>query len=834
MRPFVICLMLSVTIISLLAENLIFNGDLHELLDDAPLAWVSNPYADFHATGGPQNKPFVRLNQSKQKTYENKFRQHNLTLVEGSRYSLSAWIRTKGFHSHHHGVVITNYGWFAEEGLKNFPADSDWTFYKTTFTCPASKSVNGYGFVCFACDQTGIMDVADIQLEALDEAGVKGSRPTGSVEGLFRPRLVPYDENLNSIRMDNPKITLRWFGQINGSDDLRHYSLQLFEDSSGYASAKVPLIIGKSFDVPLIGLGEGWHRLTCRVLDNRNGAVVHELPLHARLRSLPRPEEATPSRRMNNFTCEFFNGHVANGATVELVILRDGWFYMAIQNAKGKTRLLLDDTPIITDTTPRTEAFRYLEAGRHSISLGCDGTLIVRSIAETLCSAILEGPRMTTFPKYDWEFAKKWAAYSLTNFNRGSPNEDVLKECHDMGRIWTTNLFMADFPAQEVIDARLKKSLANLKADGVTVDEFSYNWQNLDPYTLTLQTADYDQSKLIYTWCTLKPKISSIHGDFIATCLNASHGRGKILSEVYLKTMPSEEEARQFLDKSLTKPFAVTRDFYPDMARRSGIILGNFNQIGVITLEHHPQVDYKYYLDMQMHLLATHPIFMDLGTTGYWGAHYADEEMYRWSAKLLRHYVVEGHTDMLSKTYHFSYLPGHIRNNDFEDGLNGWKAEAAADGAISIEYYDEFNHAIQNRWPQASVGNHFCVFKRQAGKANRLSQTAHGLVPGKKYMLLFCTADLDDVKDKRLKPRQLGLDAQMDGMKIIENMVWVDNRVNGNYNYNHNVARMNVHRIIFTPEHESITLSFTDAAAKEGETLIMNYIQLKPFFAPEE
>ena len=41
---------------------------------------------------------------------------------------------------------------------------------------------------------------------------------------------------------------------------------------------------------------------------------------------------------------------------------------------------------------------------------------------------------------------------------------------------------------------------------------------------------------------------------------------------------------------------------------------------------------------------------------------------------------------------------------------------------------------------------------------------------------------------------------------------------------------MNVNRIIFTATGESSTLSFTDAAAKDGETLVMNYIQLKPFY----
>ncbi|MBP5638520.1 MAG: hypothetical protein J6X55_03515 [Victivallales bacterium] len=835
MRRLLILAMVLACTICLAAENLVFNGDFKMKGRGVPSGWITNQYAEFVLEGGPGNKPYVRLNQSKMLKYENKFRQYNLTMVPGSKYSLSAWVRTKGFKSPHYGIMLTNQGWFAEEGLTGFPENSDWTFYKTTFVCPESKSVGAYGFVCYACDQKGVMEFADIRMEALDEAGLKGSLPTDLGISMGRMRLVPFCGNLNAISAKDPKIGFRWFGNPKDGVKISECYVQISEKDSTFVSVEVPLVDDNVFEVPLKGLGQGWHTLQCRVIDRKSGKCVLERRVNVRLRDLPTPEEATPCRRLNNFTCEYYNGAVEAGKTVELVLPRDDWFYLSLRNQDGKGHLSLDGAMVVTDSTPRSEAFRYLEAGRHIVKAGTQGTLVFRSIAETLSSAILEGPRMTTFPIYDWEFAKKWAAYSLTNFNRGAPSAAVLKECHDMGRIWTRNLYMADSPGKEVVEQRLAKAMSGTSgADGVTVDEFSYSAHSLDPYTFSLQEAEYDESKLIYSWCSLKPTIESVHGDFIATCLNASHGRGKILSEVYLQTEPTEEKAKEFIDEHLTEPFAVTRDFYPDMAHRTGIILGNFNQIGAITVEHHPQVDYKYYLDMQMHLLATHPNFVDLGTTGYWGTHYTDEEMYRWSARLLRHYVVEGRTDMLSKAYGFSYLPGHIRNNDFEDGLEGWTVQAAAEGCVSVGFDDMFNRAIQDRWPRCDEGNHFCVFKKLSGKASKISQAVKGLEPGKKYMLLFCTADLDDVKAKRLNPRKLGLNFEMDGVKIDEAMVWIDNRKHGNYTFNHNVARMNVNRILFTAERETAMLSFNDAAAMDGETLVMNYIQVKPFYSPEE
>ena len=85
---------------------------------------------------------------------------------------------------------------------------------------------------------------------------------------------------------------------------------------------------------------------------------------------------------------------------------------------------------------------------------------------------------------------------------------------------------------------------------------------------------------------------------------------------------------------------------YPGVESSTGIIFGDFNQIPILSLAHHPSVDFKYYLDMQLNLVANDPAFANLGATGYWGSYYADRELYRWAFMLLRHYCVEGNTEM--------------------------------------------------------------------------------------------------------------------------------------------------------------------------------------------
>ncbi|MCQ2404225.1 MAG: hypothetical protein MJ202_10955 [Lentisphaeria bacterium] len=82
--------------------------------------------------------------------------------------------------------------------------------------------------------------------------------------------------------------------------------------------------------------------------------------------------------------------------------------------------------------------------------------------------------------------------------------------------------------------------------------------------------------------------------------------------------------------------------------------------------------------------------------------------------------------------------------------------------------------------------------------------------------------------------RRLGLDVILEDAEISdESFVFIDDRVNGNYERNNNVARQNLHRILFTPKSSEMKITFTDAAAKPGETLMFNYVQIKLFF-PEE
>jgi hypothetical protein len=60
-----------------------------------------------------------------------------------------------------------------------------------------------------------------------------------------------------------------------------------------------------------------------------------------------------------------------------------------------------------------------------------------------------------------------------------------------------------------------------------------------------------------------------------------------------------------------------------------------------------PGYDTRTYLDMQVRTIATDPAFAGVRGLGVFRSTYADEETVRWTARLYRHYAIEGHTEPL-------------------------------------------------------------------------------------------------------------------------------------------------------------------------------------------
>jgi len=372
--------------------------------------------------------------------------------------------------------------------------------------------------------------------------------------------------------------------------------------------------------------------------------------------------------------------------------------------------------------------------------------------------------------------------------------------------------------------------------DGVTCDEEFFN----QPATLVnfaqgLRAYPNPNDRLIYTWIVGKPSTPGVDEDFMAACVDASRGRGKLLIEAYCRTKATEEQARAYLDDYVTDTVRKFRQSLPDVIGSTGVILGDFNQLPIISLHHHPEVDYKYYLDMQLNLVANDPAFAGLGCVGYWGSYYADHELHRWAYMLLRHYCVEGKTTMLSDQYGFTYLPGHLTNGDFRGSFDGWTVQ----GDVTLDNCPGLAATSQNRWGggNGNIGDTFAVFHKSGEETSTLSQSATGLEPGRTYLLQFVTFDADDAHAKRVNGRDIGIRATLgEGAVVRGDLSWhhIDRRETGRYEQNNFCVRPNLHHIVFTANAPEVTITLDNALAAPGENLGVNFVSLTPFLLEAE
>jgi len=461
------------------------------------------------------------------------------------------------------------------------------------------------------------------------------------------------------------------------------------------------------------------------------------------------------------------------------------------------------------------------------------GRIVVRSITEIFNYPACANSRVPQNGKYDWDFHVKHIFPAVTTLNGGNIPEEHRADVRSMGLKWLANVGTTSPKDAADLVARMSKSPGMTAPwyDGFTCDEQFFSRPGLAHYTEALRLLENPENRLIYTWIVGKPGLPGMHNDFISAALNASRGRGRLIFEAYCHSRPTEKDAVSYLNDRVVDAMERFNEYFPNATAGTGILFGNFNQIPIISLDVNPEVDYKYYLDMQLNFVATHPVFRDLGVTGYWGSYYDDEELYRWSFELLRHYCVEGNTEMLSKTYDYVYSPGHLRNCDFTDGLEHWTADPP--DAFRADSFAGYGKGSQRRWgAPGGTGDTFCVFTRGEERPSTLTQTATGLTPGKIYTLQFVTADYKDMVAGKVDPKQHALSAVLGaGAEVIpeKSYVFVDRRDSGRKK-DDGLVRVNLHHIRFRAVDPSFTVTFTDAEAEPGTEIALNYIMLKPYF----
>lgn len=819
-------------------ENLLLNGAFEAEQLNFPVYWdKGGANVSFHPTAGPGNTGAVVFsNPDRVAGVRSTCRQYDQRLVAGETYKIGVYVKTKGFRSPHCGVIVHDNGWHQERGVRSFPEDTDdWQYLEQTFVLPESKE-NVYGVAIFAIDYVGEIQFAQVKLEAVSEGALAGSSVSPLLVEQNAPRLVAWEPLLNKVPLADPRLTFRFFGHTPGA--LTDYECAYTIDDETVRTS--PLSRGLN-TLDLSGLAPGDHRLTVAIVDRAARMEVFRANHVITLTPVPEVDDSG-HRRLNNLVVELLSQTVRatpEPQRFEFSTVRDGWVYLRFEPAGEQPDLrvaLGQDDVVITAATARHEAFREIPRGKHELVVSgaaAGGRVVVRSVPEIFNYPACANSQVPQNGRYDWDFHVRHVFPAVTTLNGGNVPEEHRAELRGMGLKWLANVGTTNPKDAADLVARISASPGMTEPwyDGITADEQFFGRPALSYYTEALRLLENPQNRLIYTWIVGKPGLPGPHNDFMSAALNASRGRGRLLFEAYCHSRPTEQDAVSYLNDRVVDTMERFNAFFPNAVLGTGMIFGNFNQIPIISLDVNPEVDFKYYLDMQLNLVANHPVFRDLAMTGYWGSYYDDEELYRWSFRLLRHYCVEGATTMLSDSYGYVYSPGHLRNGDFVDGLANWTPDPP--DAVRVERFAGYGRGSQGRWgAPAGTGDTFCVFTRGAERASTLTQTANGLVPGKIYTLQYVTADYQDMVAGRVDPKQHALNAVLgDGAEVFpdQSYVFVDRRNSGSKK-DDGLVRINLHHIRFRATAPAVTVTFTDAEAAAGTETALNYVMLKPYF----
>ncbi|MFW5866322.1 MAG: carbohydrate binding domain-containing protein, partial [Armatimonadota bacterium] len=620
-------------------ENLLINGSFETEQLGFPMFWQKGgEHTSYDATGGPEGTGAVVFsNPDGLEGVRSNARQHDLLVLAGETYKMSAWVKTDGFSSGHCGVIVHNKGWHEEAGIRSLPENTDgWEYLEETFEMPESEGGSGYGLAIFAINYVGEVQFANVTLEAVSEGALEGSSVSPVLLEQQRPRLVAWEPLLNKIPVAEPTLTFHYFGVA----EQPHAEYDCVYTIDGETTRTSPLTPELN-SADLSGVAAGDHRLDVAIVERDSGEKILEDSYTITL--VEEPEVDTSAhRRLNNLVIEVLAQPLqatAEEQAFEFSTTRDGWVFIKVETEQEEPELdvvLREDDTVITADTDRLEAFREIPRGTHDLVVSgaaSGGSVVVRSISEIFNYPACANSKVPQNGEYDWDFHVEHIFPAVTVLNGGFVPEEHQPKLREMGLRWLANVGTTSPRDAADLVERMSKSpgMTAPQYDGFTADEQFFHRPVLAHYTEALRLLENPENRLIYTWIVGKPALPGMHNDFMSAALNVSKGRGRLLFEAYCHSRPSEEDAVSYLNDRVVDTMAQFNDYFPNPGPGTGMIFGNFNQIPIISLDVNPEVDFKYYLDMQLNLVATHPIFEDLGVTGYWGSYYDDEELYRWS-----------------------------------------------------------------------------------------------------------------------------------------------------------------------------------------------------------
>ena len=767
--------------------NMLLNGSLYLEAGDFPANWRSvGQKPDYYPEGFPQGGGSLRFHmQGKRHLIRQDW---TFSIIEGERYRLSYWMRSQDFKATRAVVLAFNNGW-NKEAESNIPeGTAEWHQVELLFTgFPSEGGVASVGILVEGIEQ-GFMEIADLCLEPATRKAQEAC--VAYLKEIPPQTLVPLAPRLDEIQR---QLTLRWFGEAG--------TRQLEWCLSGQPMGTAVIADNGVVTLDFSGVKPGEYMLELKAGDFSLAKQVRRIA------------DVQPSGiHRNNFNTLLYSTNCTVGTTFQFELARSTW--ISVKCAPGMMVSLEGCDKTFFGSMPVK-----LAAGSHSGKVtGGAGPLEISAIAETLYYQLAGGPYLTGMRRHTYAMVKRHQLDCVTTFSNGGLSSK--DDWNDFRKAHSNYLLdhasVGDVTGDTIGTFRgLAKDTPYF--DGIIADEFSGgNNRQLAKFLTHREALSNPYGKSVYAWMTGTPGKSPIAAGFLSCVLNDL--QGKVVYEAYVPSnFTDEAEARNIMKRKFNDTIRQFQELYPGCEAVLGMALCHSNIPLSFTIDNEPEANFKYLLDMELNLLANSPDFQNLSLVGTWGGNYADAEMTRWFSALLRHYVIEGRTGMLSASRGWKLVPGHIQNASFRKGLEHWETA----GPVWLGMHDNMAEILRQFNVIPGKADAYAVIP----PGSSVSQQMSSLVPGRLYVLKYVTSDAMDIKAGR--PKETPLDATFEGAEQVAPLIQYRRPILDDHG-GHG-GRGNYDAVLFRAQKETgrVTLSASAASPRPSG---LHFVSIMPYY----
>ena len=571
---------------------------------------------------------------------------------------------------------------------------------------------------------------------------------------------------------------------------------------------------------------------------------------------------------------------------VPFVNPRKGWVFLSTTVEAGNRGLISvsvdaekKDAVVVhrADEKPTMETMRLLGAGEHKLRIWAESEggrklptisrLVIRAVPAMMYCGWPGSSYVAGYGEYDFKFLARDVLPNINTLvgqpgDRWDPDRDEWKKRGGQSLqelpipTRTIRSILKDVPVPLTGEYAYNYwaqcgGFTKSNMDGAINDEFgggdSPDFHGYIEGVKRIAANPAFKDKGLHMWGGPVMALPSLSTEFVRTVIDAGY---KMAWEDYLVEPPTVEEALALFDSDIRGDMGQWEKAFPGFPRHAIIVLF-VSSAPPENANINPGVDYKVFLDMQYHHLATSPECMGLWGVMIYKATYADEEVLRWAGRLFRHYCIEGNTDLLSDRYGYTYNLRHVRNPDFDEGLTGWQAAAAETGSVTTGHMPGL-HGLLSRYHGKDEGNNFLLMKRSAKKPNRVSQEIVGLQAGRYYSMKILAADHQDLVQAKSAKKRMTVSVNIENAETIAGKSFVSD-VKGYQPVAQYLGKeppwMNYHRLIFRAKGPTARLTISDWADPStgsprrrsgqagqatpggpiGQETLMNFIEIQPY-----